>query len=764
MAAAVALFLAVLFEDAVFRGRVFFDRDIGAWWHPTMVSVQRMVREGTLPFWNPGPGFGMPLLANPNFQLAYPPTWLVPALGPAAYFRLFVVAHAALAAGGTLLLARTLGASRPAALVAALLWTGCGPLLSSVSMYHHFASACWMPWVLAALWRLVLAPTAGRAAALAAASALQLLAGSADLVFMTALFALPVSLLGWRAREAPPVPRIAVALALAALGAVGGAAVQWGPTFAAVRATPRTGLGAGASLYWSLHPLALGELVAPRLLGALPLSDAARALLFESREPLLVSLYLGVATVGLVVLALATRAGRWLGALFVLFLVLALGRHAPLLPLLVEWPPFSMFRYPGKYLLPASLAWALLAGLGVDAWPRASAVARRAAVAVLLLVAALAGAAAAGVALDSTRVTRHLKPAAAPEVPATVAATLAGTALVAAVAAALVRAGGPRARGALAVLAVLDALRTGRAVNPLADPLLFLHRPRTVEAIAAEAPDARVYATVGGLGWLNDQLVRGPGGWPPSWSFALGMQDALLAPLAQRWGFRGSYDGAFTGLEPNAYVGLSGAVNARLGTPDLVHALRRAGVTHVVALRPGTLALPEVVTVASAFREPVRVYRVPDPLPVARVVGTARVLDGERALAAVLDPAFDAGRAVVLPEGPQRAAAAFHGRAVVRERRADRLAVDVEASDPGYLVLAEAHDPGWTAEVDGVPAPVLRADVAFRAVAVPAGRHLVTQRYRPPALVPSAVASAASWLALAATGLAALRRRVTSSP
>ena len=41
------------------------------------------------------------------------------------------------------------------------------------------------------------------------------------------------------------------------------------------------------------------------------------------------------------------------------------------------------------------------------------------------------------------------------------------------------------------------------------------------------------------------------------------------------------------------------------------------------------------------------------------------------------------------------------------------------------------HYPGWIAELDGRQTPILRADVLFRAVEVPAGRHTVVFRYAP---------------------------------
>jgi len=49
----------------------------------------------------------------------------------------------------------------------------------------------------------------------------------------------------------------------------------------------------------------------------------------------------------------------------------------------------------------------------------------------------------------------------------------------------------------------------------------------------------------------------------------------------------------------------------------------------------------------------------------------------------------------------------------------------------GVVVLADAWAPGWTADVDGVDTPCLRAGGHFRAVVVEAGAQEVTLRYRP---------------------------------
>jgi uncharacterized membrane protein YfhO len=64
----------------------------------------------------------------------------------------------------------------------------------------------------------------------------------------------------------------------------------------------------------------------------------------------------------------------------------------------------------------------------------------------------------------------------------------------------------------------------------------------------------------------------------------------------------------------------------------------------------------------------------------------------------------------------------------------DRIELRVTAQTPGLLVLSEVWDPGWSAAVSDVPAPVLLADHVLRAVPVPAGQHTVVLTYEPPLL------------------------------
>jgi hypothetical protein len=65
----------------------------------------------------------------------------------------------------------------------------------------------------------------------------------------------------------------------------------------------------------------------------------------------------------------------------------------------------------------------------------------------------------------------------------------------------------------------------------------------------------------------------------------------------------------------------------------------------------------------------------------------------------------------------------------VRSGTGDELVVDVRAQGAGYLVVADALQRDWVAEVDGLPGELVPADHALVAIHVPAGEHTVELRY-----------------------------------
>jgi hypothetical protein len=129
--------------------------------------------------------------------------------------------------------------------------------------------------------------------------------------------------------------------------------------------------------------------------------------------------------------------------------------------------------------------------------------------------------------------------------------------------------------------------------------------------------------------------------------------------------------------------------------------------------------------------------------------------------AALVASDFDPRTTVLLHDAPPPEAAASTGEGTVEvgEDAPERIALRTRSDAAGYVVLADAWFPGWDAELDGAPVPVLRANLAFRAVAVPAGEHELVLRYRPR---PLRTGFALAALALAAGAAAyAVERRVS---
>ncbi len=104
-----------------------------------------------------------------------------------------------------------------------------------------------------------------------------------------------------------------------------------------------------------------------------------------------------------------------------------------------------------------------------------------------------------------------------------------------------------------------------------------------------------------------------------------------------------------------------------------------------------------------------------------------------------------------LPEG--RDASVRSPRARVVSDEDDRVSVEVAAPRAAFLFLSDTYFPGWRAEIDGRAAPLLRAWVNFRAVPVPAGRHVVRFRYDPASLRWALAVSGGAALFLLALGL-----------
>ena len=597
--AGLAVIPLLLFAEAVTGRRVFYERDVLGYWYSQAETIVRVMAQGSWPLWDPYEGFGRPLLAGPQAQLFYPFTWLDLLLPPAPAYAALVVAHTWLAAAGAYVLARVWGVSRAAAAVAAVALSCAGPFVSAASLFHHFAGAAWLPWVLAAFESFQRRRTTRSAVLLGIVGGLQILAGSGDMVVLAALSA-ALLLAGTLVRDGAAAisGRALARLSLAAAIALGLSAAQWVPALAVAASSNRSRMSRELNLYWSVHPASLTDLVVPQALPSLPLSEPVRAALFESREPFLPSLYLGLST-ALLLVPLARFTDRRLTAIALIgcafFLLAALGRHTPVLPVLLELPVISIFRYPVKYMLGAVVFWAAAAALGFEAWLRPwSEEHRRTAgrmVVAALVVAVVAIACAEALRIEAPRLGRWVNapPDWRPLAYAPLVWKLRRAAAIAAVAALLLtirrRAGLSRAAAlGAAVLIAADMMMAARPVNELGAPELATYRPPALSLLPGPPDHHRLFVPTPPMALLNRSLVRGPAGWPQAWSWALGMEQTLQPPRGARWGLRGSYDADFTGMGSPAASSLAALVERYRNSPLGLRLLRMASVTEVVSV------------------------------------------------------------------------------------------------------------------------------------------------------------------------------------
>ncbi len=653
------------------------------------------------------------------------------------------------------------------AFVAAAAWTASGPFLSFVSLWHHFAGAAWIPWAILAADACFAARARRRAViAWGAVIGVQALAGSADMAIMTGLLTAALMArrhLVVRGVDLREKARMVAAAGAALLLGVGLAAALWLPTFEIARRSARWGLPSVTREYWSLHPLMLAQLGLPAFVVDLPLRPEWRQILFEGREPFLESFYLGLSTLGLAAAALVARRGHagFLAALAALATAAALGRHTFVYGVLVSTVPgLSFLRYPQKAMIVTSLLIALLAGLGYDAWRRPETWADRRRRGILIgILAVLAGIGlaatlAAFLGANTLGARLFLPPAQAgapPEVllrPVVVSLATAAAASIVLLLAALLAAAGRLAPSRLAVVAglavVADLVTAHQEVNPAApralvdfrSPILQTLRPSLNVRVLTYDYNAVPGAAERHLGRRVATLVEvQPRGWSYRASVALGLQSYLPAPMGARYGLFGSFDGDPRGLYTAPLDGLVRLFWTLDDRPaERLRLLQLAGVSHVVALHAdGFESLAEIARHPSLFAEPIRVFQVPDPVP--RTYAVSGVRPATAGPTALLDPGFDFRTEVLLPGDEVRPSVpGFVGASRITAFAPDRIALEADLSHPGFVVMTDTADPGWHARIDGAPAPVLTANVVFRAVAVPAGRHRIEMWYWPRAL------------------------------
>lgn len=761
-AAGLAVLWAVFFAPALDPGGQFLFRDAGRMHWPMKAWLAQELSRGHLPEWNPFAGVGVPVIATGVDAPLHPFSLLLVALPLGAAFKAWVLLSVLAAGLGAAAWARRLGASWAGAALAGAAFMLSGFVVSSTDNLTYLTTLAAAPWLLAAAHAFGAAGGPGRLALAGVASFLCAAAGDPMGWGVAAGLA---ALQAYSAAPAGARPRRALLLGLACVAAAAPAVlpvVLWAPH------SSRAGALSEAELRsWNLAPARLLELVVPHVSRG-PLGEVYDAV-YEAMapddarmRPWVLSVHLGAPVAALAALgASRARAVRWLVAGAAIAAWVAMGHHAGFGAIARALPVLDRLRYWEKVAVWPALLLGAAAALGATAAASDAGAARRlargAGVGAVALV-VLAAAAAVG----PQAVGGFLGPGArGPGVRAEIAANIAEGAVHSAVALlALAAVAWSVARGWIvlagpALIAAVVALDVGIASRDawvLSPAAVVDGASPLVAAARGEGPSPRVVTPF----MLPGEPVPGLRGFESRWRAGSRLLvDAWNVPAGI-----GNFD-AYTGMAP---ARLSRAREA-LGRRELA---RRAGLwgfslaaTPAVAEAVAQLGLPPPLQVAGVDPEtPAWLVRIPSR-PRAYVAGEVASVDADGALAFSRAEPVGSARSVV--EGPVPPVHARGGEARVVADEPERVAVGVAVPGdlPGLLVLSDQQAPGWSADVDGAPAEILRANDLVRGVWVPGGAHLVTFRYRTPGLVEGVAVAAGLAAALAAWAVA--RRRVLDS-
>ena len=739
LAIGLAAFTLFFYRDLLFEQRVTVFRDQYTILLALDWVVRLLSRWDWPPLWTPFQVLGKPLAADPLAAVYYPPNWGLRLLPFPLGYNASLALHHALAAGGLYVLLRRRDVGRLAGAFGGLLFGFGGLFVAFDNMSNAVQSSTWLPWTLLAFDAWCERPRATWLVATAAGLTLTLLGGMPEVFFFEqALFA--AVWLEHRRRGGPTLARAALAVVSAnALGIALGAAQLLPTAEYLLRSSRVDGLNLDSVMRLSLRPLGVLAFLLPRHYVDASGAFHETAALWEgsfSDAPWALTLYLGP-LLAVAVAARVDRLSRWLwGGVGIAFLALACGDSLPGYRwTMAHLPLLRAARHPEKFLLVVHGLLAVAAAFGLDAARRDPARFRRIATAALAL--AVLGAAAAAA--------LGLRPSFARDLLRGDLVVTVGLALAIAGLALLGRRRPAVAAAAFLALAAVDLYRVNGQLLPTVAWSDLRRVPPTVQAMRRGDDPLRIY---------SDGVGR-PAVAPFPDSF-LQEQNLLLMEVANFHAIANLNAPASINLRDHEQLAeLTESVPPERVAP-LFAALNTAYVTSDKDLRryPGLEAVLTPRTPVEAY-----LYRVAGVSPRAYVpaeiepVGRAEeAVDYLRRAAAPATRVAVAAADVPLGGIPER----MRGTVVLTAYRPAEVELDATMETAGLVVLSDTFYPGWEADVDGAPTPIVRANYFCRGVFVDRGTHHIVFRYQPGSHRTGVLISA---LAILVAAVAVVRRR-----
>lgn len=728
-----AALLAVTFWRVLFGGEAFFYRDYGFLGYPFAYFHRECFWSGDFfPLWNPYVNCGAPFLAQWNTLCLYPGALIYLLLPLPWSLGFFCVAHLFLGGMGMRALAERWTGSRFGAAVAGVAFVFSGLVLGCVIYPNYLVALGWMPWVVLAARRAW--QEGGRSIVLAAlAGAMQMLTGAPEIILLTWAFlvALAVVDIGVRRKTENVSRSLLTHYVLRFTSTIalitGLCAAQLLPFFQLLSLSQRS--GDAVNTFWSLPGWGWVNLFFPLFMN-FQTEQGVFVMIGQSFFP---SVYLGIVPLTLALLAVwrvRTPEVKLLGVATLLAVLLAMGDNFPLWGWLRSVLPLGVVRFPVKMLLLAAFTVPLLAAwgaekctgdfIGTSGWMKRMGFSTFTCLAVVLLGLGylLAG--------YHPELLKDFLP------PQNSAESLFRFLE-------LKRACGRNIGGRLLVLFCMTGwlvlwARSPRRVEVFQLGVVGLlcldvvsHTPvfnPTIPASAFEPGLAAAYHA------SNSALTPAP---------KLGESRLMLSPLAER--------ALHTRMVPKFYDDFIGQRLAFWGNLNLLDGLPKVNGASTLVTREWNDV--EYFLYGTTNPTPANLM---DFLGVTHTTKPGELMQWERRTNAM--PLVSAGQRVsfenshpILEQGnfspawnPREVMISpnlripmptnnVSAKAILTRMDSRNLEIQAEAQDRTVVVLAQNFYPSWHATVNGQPAPVLRANHAFQAIPIPAGKSTVRLDY-----------------------------------
>ncbi|MDQ5856937.1 MAG: hypothetical protein M3542_01485 [Acidobacteriota bacterium] len=726
------LLVVAVYSPTLFSRRNFAGRDLLVYNLPIEKTIHDAYSRGSLPVWMPEVSGGRPLLPNPNAGALYPLRFLLSVFSFPVAMRLFPIVHWAAAGVGMMLFLRSIAASRAAGWVGAVTYVFSGVAVAEVFFPHIQPGMTLLPWILWAVAR----PTPSQGRKLLLLSTLFALIMLAGDVFSigTALLCAGLWILTEKSRSEWRRELVLLALGVALAGLV--ALPQILATLLWVPDTNRSILGMKLqeTFFFSISPFRLLEFVVPYFFGSTWTHDWwtvwGRPVFRFKNAGIFSTLYCGALSVMAVMPSWRWRAPAARFARILLVFALFVSVAPNLLP--SRWgglPSPLPLRFPEKFAVAIVLALAVLTALAVDRFRSSGRSPRWALVAAGVLAAAAglaavfsehAGRLAVGFVgsppwpADVPRIPIGLQEIAGRELPPVLAE--AGLFWVITVIALdrLVRPGRRRLVVALVLLTIVPIASNRRIAGSIREEEMLSPGP-FARSIDRRDP-VEMYRTLGESYYAEPseierrQMAADPEGVDDSWilyrqalvgkgtvfNFDFDSGDSARMESLRKL----SQAAANAGDPPTFFGSLALRWGIRFRDQKPVPGYERFGGTGVHDWDELREAHPDVRLV-QAWRETV------GPLQASRLV-------------LGLEPGE-----VVVESGLERAGRAGSGTVRVLERGPARLRATLDAPDPTWLFVLRGFWNYRTVLLDGKMVEPFPAQLAFSAVAIPAGRHTI---------------------------------------